>query len=212
MFLDFSGWLLQNNIKIFFQERLSMADKKIVESQDLPALPPNKTKKKALNRNERLKKIREDFELRGILPNLTPKRRHFLRLYLDINDKKHFFNALQSVQTAFNPRSHASARSMAWEYSEMLRPWIEQYLNDLQFTDEYIKSRVLTLMNAKKTKFFSYQGQVTAQREVEALDVQLKACVLASEIKGMKRTKDTPPQAVFNINFGDMEVSFSGSE
>lgn len=186
-----------------------MADKKIVESQALPV--PSKTKTKTLTMKERVIKTREDFELRGILPKLTPKRRAFLAHYLNMKDKQHFFNAYQCVKTCFNPKTDASARAMAWENQEILRPWIEQFLNDLQFTDEYIKSRVLTLMHAKKTKFFSYKGEVVESREVEALDVQLKACILASEIKGMKRSKDTPPQAVFNINFGDMEVSFSSA-
>lgn len=183
-----------------------MADKKLTTSQ-VPAVPQKKSKQ--LSRSERLKIIQENID-KGILPNLTNKRRFFLRLYLDINDKKHFFNATECVRTVFNPRTHASARSMAYEYLIILRPWIDEYLNQLQFTDEYIKSRVLTLMHAKKTKYFSYKGEVTDQREVEALDVQLKATILASEIKGMKRTKDAPPAAVFNISFGDMDVQFAG--
>jgi len=186
-----------------------MADKKLLTSQGA-STPPAKRKQKQISRTKRLEIIRENIS-RGILPNLNPKRKYFLRLYLDINDKEHFFNATQCVRTVYNPRTHDSARSMAYEYLIILSPWIEQYLNDLQFTEEYIKARVLTLMHAKKTKFFSYKGEVTDSREVEALDVQLKACILASEIKGMKKTKDTPPQAVFNISFGDMDVSFSGS-
>lgn len=184
-----------------------MADKELIASQgaSLPSIKP-----KPLTMKQRVIKIKQDFQLRGILPNLTKKRRAFLSMYLDMNNKTHFFNALQCVKTCFNPKKSGTARAMAWEYQEILSPWIEQFLNDLQFTDEYIKARVLTLMHAKQTKFFSYQGKVCDSREIEALDVQLKATILASEIKGMKKTKDIPPQAVFNINFGDMDVSFSG--
>jgi len=175
--------------------------------ENLPA--SQKIKKKVLTKTERLKKTRDDIA-KGILPNLTHKRRAFLSLYLDMDQKDYFFNALATVKRVFNPSTDGAARSMSWEYVEILKPWIEQYLNDLYFTDEYIKSKVVTLMNARETKFFAYQGEVQETREVDALDIQFKAVNLAADIKGMKKNQVQTSPAILSLNFGSTNIQIKG--
>jgi hypothetical protein len=51
-------------------------------------------------------------------------------------------------------------------------------------TDQAIADKILTLINAKKTMFFSHQGKVMDKREVEALDIQADMTKFVTKIKG----------------------------
>jgi hypothetical protein len=51
-------------------------------------------------------------------------------------------------------------------------------------TDQAIADKILALINAKKTMFFSHQGKVVDRREVEALDIQADITKFVTKIKG----------------------------
>ena len=51
-------------------------------------------------------------------------------------------------------------------------------------TDQAIADKILALINAKKTMFFSHQGKVVDKREVEALDIQADMTKFVTKIKG----------------------------
>jgi hypothetical protein len=56
-------------------------------------------------------------------------------------------------------------------------------------SDNTLKIKLLKLLEAKETKFFQYQGEVTDQREVEASEIQLKTLDMILKIKGMYASK-----------------------
>ena len=51
-------------------------------------------------------------------------------------------------------------------------------------TDQAIADKILALINAKKTMFFSHQGKVVDKREVAALDIQADMTKFVTKIKG----------------------------
>jgi DNA-binding CsgD family transcriptional regulator len=51
-------------------------------------------------------------------------------------------------------------------------------------TDEKIADKIRGLIDAKETKFFSHQGEVTDSREVEALAIQSNMVQFAAKLKG----------------------------
>ena len=51
-------------------------------------------------------------------------------------------------------------------------------------TDQAIADKISVLINAKKTMFFSHQGKVMDEREVEAWDIQADMTKFATKIRG----------------------------
>jgi hypothetical protein len=78
------------------------------------------------------------------------------------------------------------------------------------FDDKAIVSKWADLATAKKTEFFSYQGQVLDQREVEALDIQVKGIDAITKLARLYPVTDEeaaargqgPPALLIQLNLG----------
>jgi len=156
--------------------------------EDQKALVPS-------DRNDKIPKPKE-------FPKLTAKRRKWLDHYLNYFDSKTFFNAMECTRIAYNPKSNGTCRSMSWEIREILTPYIDHWLDKTAFTDDFIKAKLFSLMNAKKIKYFAHQGRIKDMIEVEALDIQAKATDMACKVKGLYKDTHVGVRPVFNINFG----------
>jgi len=165
-------------------------DTKTQKTESLPAesknqTPSKKTPKKTQN-----------------LPKLTGKQRRFLDLYLDYKNKKTFFNAMGCIREISNNKNNGTLRSLSYQYCEKVRVHINNYLQNSAFSDEALNSKLFELMNAKKTKFFAYQGKIIDKEEVEALDIQCKGVDMALKCKGKYKDVSSAVRPIFNINFG----------
>lgn len=98
------------------------------------------------------------------------------------------FNASRAYELAFQTR-HESARVGACNLLKKLYPIIKQLLDDAGLTENHLKFRLIRLLDAKETKFFSHEGKVTDKRDVNALGIQIKALELAMKARGMLSDK-----------------------
>jgi hypothetical protein len=74
-------------------------------------------------------------------------------------------------------------------------------LEEKGVTDNFLAEKTKSLLNAKKTLFFQKDGEVTDEREVEALETQRKTLELATKLKG--HLKD---QSQVDVNIGIMAM------
>ncbi len=99
------------------------------------------------------------------------------------------FNATKAYKLAGFQASPQNARIAASKLSKKLYPIIRQWLDEAGLTENHLKFKLIRLLDAKETKFFSHEGKVTDQRGVEALGIQIKALELAMKAKGMLSEK-----------------------
>jgi hypothetical protein len=91
-----------------------------------------------------------------------------------------------------------------------LRQHVRALLAEAGFDDKAIVSKWAQLATAKKTEFFSYQGQVLDQREVEALDIQVKGVDAITKLARLYPVTDEeaaargagPPALTIQLNLG----------
>lgn len=150
----------------------------------------------------------------GSLPKLSNKRKAWLALYLDMDNSATFFNGSACTRQVYNVTDNKPnvVSAMSAKLLSIVRPYIDVWLNDLCFTEDFIKAKIFRLMNAKETKLAQHLGKFTDSCEVEALDIQLKAASLAADVKGMKKNVESGGvKAIFNLNFGSGARSFSAT-
>lgn len=113
------------------------------------------------------------------------KRDVWLYHYLNVDDKDTFANATEAAVAArYNCKTRESYAQVGARNAAALRPKISKWLDEMGLSEEALKIKLLSLLSAKKTKFFSNKGIVLDEREVEALDVQTKALDMALKIRG----------------------------
>jgi len=129
-------------------------------------MPPNKTK--------------------STLPPLRGRQAAWLAAYCDPTSHTTFMNATASAEAAgYQAKNRRNLGVIGHENLQKLKPHVEHWLDQAGFTEERIKLKVLSLMDALETKFFQHEGIVTDTRRVEALGIQLGAVQLAARIKGL---------------------------
>lgn len=101
------------------------------------------------------------------------------------------FNATLAYKMAGFSASDSNIRTNAHKLLKKLSPLIKQWLDDMGLTDANLKIKLLQKLEAKETKFFTYEGKVITRVEVDALSIQLKALELAMKAKGMLSDKST---------------------
>lgn len=110
----------------------------------------------------------------------------WLNYYLDDSNPETFFNKTASaIKAGYNCTSQASFRNIGLKNFKSKEKLISQYLDDVGMSENQIKAKIVNLMNAQRTQFFQYKGVVVDQKDVEALDIQVKATDMAIKVKGM---------------------------
>jgi len=140
------------------------------------------------------------------LPRLSGKRLRWLNLYLNDQDMKTFFNGAECARQAYNfepaDNTENKVRAISSQNMKLLAPYIEKWMDEHGLTENKIKAKICQLMDAKETRFFSFQGEVTETREVEALDIQAKVVNLAADVMGLKKNVIAPVKVQFFMDFG----------
>lgn len=96
-----------------------------------------------------------------------------------------FLNRKESARHAgYKTNNEDSLRQIGCQNFTKLTDQIEKWLDEAGLSENALKIKLLSLMDAKETKFFQKDGEVTDQREVEALETQRRALDMALKIKG----------------------------
>jgi len=103
-----------------------------------------------------------------------------------------------AIETGLSPKSAAN------QASQILRDPVSQrtfkmILDEEGVSDKFLAQKIRDLMDAKQTVFFQKDGQVTDEREVEALETQRKTAELVAKLKGHLRD-----QSQLDVNIGIM--------
>ena len=129
---------------------------------------------------------------------LTEKQRAWLFSYLDKNNEKTYMNSTQSAAAAGYRGDFMSLANIgkANRNSSVLRPFIDQYLDDTGLSNDALDAKMKALIDAKETKFFSKDGVITDQVEVEALEVQRRTLDMANKLKGRYEAHNKQQQVI----------------
>ena len=117
---------------------------------------------------------------------LSIGQRRWLLAYLSKGEPT-FMNATRSAVKAWpDTTCILSLQTMGSDASNAptIRKIINQYLDDNGLSNDKLDAKLNELMTAKETKFFSKDGIITDQVEVEALEVQRRTLDMAQKTKG----------------------------
>jgi len=78
----------------------------------------------------------------------------------------------------------ASARQSAWDAMQTIKRKAPEIFDEVGLTLESLAQDVNRLRRAKEKKFFTFMGSITEERELDALDIQLKATDMALRVHG----------------------------
>lgn len=106
--------------------------------------------------------------------------------YIDENNPVTFLNNTESARAAgYQTKSDQTLGEIGYQNSKKLQTEIATWWDDVGFSDNALKKKLNSLLNAKKTQFFAHQGEVIDEREVEALEIQRASLDMAFKIKGL---------------------------
>lgn len=110
----------------------------------------------------------------------------WLACYLDRSNPETFLNGTASAKEAsYKCTSDAAFRAVGCNNIKKCAPQIKQWIEEQGLTDEALKIKLMSLLDAKETKFFQHEGKVTDQRDVDALGIQIKAVELGMRVNGL---------------------------
>lgn len=104
--------------------------------------------------------------------------------YLDRNSGT-FLDGFRSAKKAGYNGNDNVLRAIASQNAKKYQEKIAQWLKEEGYTEVALKCKLLSLMEAKETKFFSHEGKITDQVEVEALETQRRSLDMAMKAEGM---------------------------
>jgi len=114
------------------------------------------------------------------------KRNVWLYHFLNENNPETFMNRTASAKAAgYRGKSEESYRSIGYQNFTILHDVIEKWLDEHKLSEVALKNKLITLIDAKETKFFAHEGKITDSVDVEALEIQRKSLEMAMKVKGM---------------------------
>ena len=129
---------------------------------------------------------------------LTEKQRAWLINYLNSDNKKTYMNSTQSAAAAGYEGDFFSLANIGKvnRNSSVLRPFIDQYFDDTGLGNDQLDAKMKALMSAKETKFFSKDGIITDQIDVEAHEVQRRTLDMANKVRGRYEAHNKQQQII----------------
>lgn len=114
------------------------------------------------------------------------RQRKFLEAYLDTSNSKTFFNATESARVAgYKGTSPQSLSNTGNNIVRQFERYIALKLDTGELSEISLKKKLIDLLDAKKTIFFTHEGEVRDERQVDALDTQTKALKMAINLQGL---------------------------
>ena len=114
------------------------------------------------------------------------KRLLWFKYFTDESNPTTFLNKTASAKAAqYKCSTDESFRAVGYENFTKLHSKIEKWIEDVGLSDNQLKTKLLSLLDAKQTKFFQKDGIVTETRTVEALEIQRKTLDMILKVKGL---------------------------
>jgi len=114
----------------------------------------------------------------------------WFRAFIDETNPSTFMNQTGSAKAAnYKCSTEASFANVGLQNFRKLEDRIKKWLDEVGLSENELKTKLVKLMDAKETKFFQFQGEVTDSREIEALEVQRKTLDMAMKVRGMYAPK-----------------------
>ena len=115
----------------------------------------------------------------------------WLKHYLDETNPKTFMNKKESARAAgYKCSTDESFGSVGCQNFNKLKDKIVKWLDENSFSDNAIKAKIVSLMDATEIKLFQGEDEdgkfCVHEHEIKDCKTQLKAVNLATDVKGMK--------------------------
>ena len=147
---------------------------------------------------------------------LTYGDRAWLLAYLDSDNPETFFKGAASARAAGHDAKYSNR--LGTRYKKKLLPVINKWLEEEGLDDVSLKGKLVSLLNAKETKFFQYKSKdkdiKIEEREVEALNIQANMLKLAYQSAGLvvdrheHTGKDGEPLQIDNVSLNEIARRF----
>jgi hypothetical protein len=111
----------------------------------------------------------------------TKQQRLWLINYLDRGNPDTFFNARASAEQA---KYKTVDSGLCSRLRKRFRSEISDWMDDEGLADDVLDAKLLSLLEATQTKFFSFKGEVYDERTFVDNSTQLKALDMAYKLKG----------------------------
>jgi hypothetical protein len=89
-----------------------------------------------------------------------------------------------------------SAAQSAWEAMQTIKRKAPEIFDEEGLTLKSLANDVHRLRRAKEKKFFTFMGSITDEREVDALDIQVKAVDMALKVQGAYKESQNAGTAI----------------
>lgn len=125
--------------------------------------------------------------------------------FLDRSNPRTFLNQTASAQAAgYKAFKYNTFGVIGAQNFKKLRGEISQWLDEQGLSDDYVKQKLVELLDAKRTIFFAHKGKVIEEKEVADLEIQRRTADMILRIKGLYQTAQQegngpPPPAVIFI-------------
>jgi hypothetical protein len=114
------------------------------------------------------------------------KRILWLKNFLNDHNPSTFLNKTESAaQANYKNTSRQYLSEIGSRNASFYKAEIAKWLDDFGMSDDTLKIKLLSLIEAKETKFFQKDGKVTDSRDVESLEVQRRSLDMALKVKGL---------------------------
>ncbi len=112
------------------------------------------------------------------------KHQVWLKHYLDEHGGS-FLDGFRSAKKAGYAGTDIVLRAVGSNNCKRYKAELDKWMDEEGLTKCRIKAKIVSLMEAKETKFFAHNGKVTDEREVEAHGIQGKMAELGAKVKGL---------------------------
>lgn len=116
---------------------------------------------------------------------MATKRDKWLMHFLDSGNTETFLNRAESAKAAGYKCKDENFKKVGWANYKHFEPRIVKWLDEAGLSEGALKLKLLQLLDAKETKFFSHMGKVKSRVDVQSLGIQVKALEMALKVKGM---------------------------
>ena len=124
--------------------------------------------------------------------NRPNKLRAWLYHYLNEKNPNTFFNKSESARAAgYKANNENNLYCVGWQNYRKLQSLIEKWIDENELSNVALKNKLVSLIEAKETRFFAYEGKVISREEVNALETQRKSLEMAMKVKGMFEKDNT---------------------
>jgi len=112
--------------------------------------------------------------------------------YLNEKNPNTFFNKSESARAAgYKANNENNLYCVGWQNYRKLQSLIEKWIDENELSNVALKNKLVSLIEAKETRFFAYEGKVISREEVNALETQRKSLEMAMKVKGMFEKDNT---------------------